>query len=118
MKDVTTENFWTFELGVGDGVDIPIYVIDGFMQRDQFNQQHQNIHTFYRPGVVIAQCTFVSEKFSDAGIKCNYAFDKFSQACRETVSRFRYLAKNNISQPYITQKDFIPSNNYPDGNPG
>ena len=37
MKDVTTEKFWTFELGVGDGFDVSIYVIVGFMQRDQFN---------------------------------------------------------------------------------
>ena len=27
MKDVTTENNWTFELGMGDGIDIPIYVV-------------------------------------------------------------------------------------------
>ena len=51
MKDVTTENNWTFELGVGDGVDIPIYVVVRFMQRDQFNQQHQNNDTFHRPSV-------------------------------------------------------------------
>ena len=41
MKVVTTENNWTLELSVGDGIDIPIYVLVGFMQRDQFNQQHQ-----------------------------------------------------------------------------
>ena len=29
MKDVTTENNSTFELGVGDGIEIPIYVIVG-----------------------------------------------------------------------------------------
>ena len=45
-KDVTTENNWTFELGVGDGIDIPIYLVVRFMQRDQFNQQHQNNDTF------------------------------------------------------------------------
>ena len=48
MKDVTTETNWTFELGVGDGIDIPIYVLVGFMQRDQFNQQHQKNDKFYR----------------------------------------------------------------------
>ena len=118
MKDVTTENNWTFELGVGDGLDVPIYVIVGFMQRDQFNQQHQNNDTFYRPSVVNAQCIIGSEKFPDAGINCNYAIDKFSQAYGEIVSCFRHLAKDNILQPYITQKDFITSNNYPDYNPG
>ena len=54
MKDVTTENNWTFELGLGYGVDIPIYVIVGFKQRDQVNQQHRNNYTFYRPSVLNA----------------------------------------------------------------
>ena len=31
MKDVTTENNWTFELGVGEDIDIPLYVIVRFM---------------------------------------------------------------------------------------
>ena len=118
MKDATTENNRTFELGVGDGIDIPIYVIVGFMQRDQFNQQHQNNDTFYTPSVVNAQCIIGSEKFSDAGISCNYAIDQCSQAYGEIVSCFRHLARNNILQPYITRIDFITSNNYPDGNPG
>ena len=46
MKDVTVEKNWIIELGVADGIDIPIYVIVGFMQRGQFNQQHQNNDTF------------------------------------------------------------------------
>ena len=32
MKDVTIENNWTFELGVGDGIDVPIYVGIGIIQ--------------------------------------------------------------------------------------
>ena len=36
MKNKTTENDWTFEPGVGDGVDIPVYVLAGFLQKDQF----------------------------------------------------------------------------------
>ena len=87
------------------------------MQRDQFNQQHQN-NTFYRPGVINAQCTVGSTKFPDVGKNCNYANDKYSQAYGEYVSCFGYLAKDNILQPCITQKHFIASNNYPDGNPG
>ena len=54
MKDVTNENNCIFELGVGNGFDVPIYVKIGFMQRDQFNQQHQKNDTFYRPSVVNA----------------------------------------------------------------
>ena len=46
MKGVTTENNWFFNLGVGEGIDIPTYIIAGFMQRGQFNQQHQNKDLF------------------------------------------------------------------------
>ena len=78
MKDVTTENIWSFELGVEDGIDVTIYVIAGFVQRDQFIQQHQKNDTFYRPSVVNAQCIIGGEKFPDAGINCIYAIDKYS----------------------------------------
>ena len=118
MKDVTDENYWIFELGVGDGFDIPIYVVVGFMQRDQFNQQHQNNDTFCRPSVVNGQGFIGSEKIPDAGTNCNYAIDKFSQAYAEVVPCFRHLAKDIILLPYITQKDILTSNNYPDRNPG
>ena len=46
MKGVTIENVWFFELGVGDGIDLPIYVIVGFMQIYQFNQQYQKMIRF------------------------------------------------------------------------
>ena len=63
------------------------------------------------------QCIIGSEKFTDAGRACNYAIDKKSQAYGEIVSCFRHLAKDNILQPFITQKDFITIY-YPDANPG
>ena len=107
LKGVTTENNWTFELGVGERIDIPIYVIVGIMQRDHLNQQHQNKDTFYRPSVVNAQCNISSEKLPDAGISCNYAIDKYSQAYGEIVSCFRHSAKDNILQPYILQRKKI-----------
>ena len=66
MKDITPKNIWTFELGVGEGIDVSIFIKDGFMQRDQFNQQHENKDTFYRTSVVNAQCKICSSKFSDA----------------------------------------------------
>ena len=118
MKVVTTEKFWTCELGVGDGIDVPIYVIVGFKQKDQFNQQHQYVDVSNRLSVVIAQCIIGSQKFPDAGINCNYAFDKYSQAYGEINSCFRHLSEDNTLQPYIKQKDFITSNNYPDCKPG
>ena len=41
------------------------------MQRDQFNQQHQNNDTFQRLSLVKAQCNIGSEKFAGAGVNCN-----------------------------------------------
>ena len=55
MRDVTTENNWNFELGVRSGIDIPFFVIVGFIQRDQCTQQHQNNDTFYRRSVLNAE---------------------------------------------------------------
>ena len=78
MNDVTTENNWTCELGVGDGIDIPVYVIVVFLQRDQFDQQRQNNDTLYRLSVVNAQCIIGSKKFPDARKNCNHAIDKYS----------------------------------------
>ena len=65
-----------------------------------------------------AQCNNGSEKFHYDELNCNYAFDKCSEANGEIVSVFKKLATDIILQPYITQKHFITSNKYPDGNPG
>ena len=93
MKNGNTENVWTFELGVGDGIDIPIYLIFGFMHRVQFNQQHKNYITFWRLSVVNALCIIRSEKYRDGGLNCNCAVDKYSQAFGEIVSCFRHKLK-------------------------
>ena len=60
---------------MGDGIDIPIYVRVGFMERGLFNQQHQFNDRFYRRSLVKAQCIFVSENFPDARLNCNCAID-------------------------------------------
>ena len=104
LKYVSTQNIWIFDLGVGDVIDIPAYVAVGFMQRDQFNEQHDNNATVYRPNVVNGQCITGSEKYPDAGINCNYAIDEYSQAYGEIFSCFGNLANDKDLQPYITQK--------------
>ena len=65
-NDVLTENIWTFGLVVQNGFDVPIFMIVWYMQRGHFNQQNQNSDTFYRPTVVIAQCSIGSEKYRGA----------------------------------------------------
>ena len=93
-------------------------MIVGFMQRNQFIQQNQNNVTFYRPFVLNAQAIIGSGKFPDASIYCNYAIDKNSQAYGGIGTSFRHLAKDDFLQSYITQKDFVTSNVYPDCNSG
>ena len=41
MKDAPTEENLIFDLDVGNGFNVPIFEKVGFMQRNQFNQQHQ-----------------------------------------------------------------------------
>ena len=62
------------------------------MQRNQFNQQHQNNDTFHRPNVANAQWTNGSENYPDAGIFCKYATNKYSLAYGDIISCFRLLA--------------------------
>ena len=55
-KYVTTGRHWAFQLRVQSGIDVPIFVLVDFMQREQFNQKQQKNDAFYWPTVVNAQC--------------------------------------------------------------
>ena len=54
MKEVNTQNLWSFELGTQEGVNVPIYIIVGFQQQDRQNSQNENNDTFYRPPVTLS----------------------------------------------------------------
>ena len=34
-KELNTRNFWIFELGTQEGINVPIWIIVGFQQRDR-----------------------------------------------------------------------------------
>ena len=63
-------------------------------------------------------CNFEGKKYPDAGIIFNYVIDNFLEAYWESVCGFRYIAKENILQGYLTQIVIKTSKNYPGGNPG
>ena len=67
----------------------------------------QNDGTFYRTTVIYAQC-FIGrgkiEKYRVAGMNCNYAIHKSSEAYKQTVSCFRHLAEDTVIQLYIAKK--------------
>ena len=46
MKEVKSQNFWTFELGTQEGINVPIWIIVGFQQSDRQHDQNLNNDTF------------------------------------------------------------------------
>ena len=113
MKEVNTQNLWTFELGTQEGINVPIWIFVAFQQNDRQNDQNLNNETFYRPLVTSAQCIIGTEKYPDSGILLNYNDDDYSQGYGQIKDAFKALTKDNFLQQYISEHDFRSSN---DGN--
>ena len=52
MKEVNTQNFWTFELGTQEGINIPTWIFVVFQQNDRQHDQNLNNDTFVRLPVI------------------------------------------------------------------
>ena len=113
MKEVNTQNLWTFELGTQEGINVPIWIFVAFQQSDRQNNQSLNSDTFYRPPVTSAQCIIGTEKYPDSAILLNYNDDDYSQGYGQIKEAFKALTKVDILQSYISEHDFRSSN---DGN--
>ena len=111
MKEVNTQNFWTFELGTQEGVNVPIWVVVAFQQQDRQHDQTLNNDTFYRMPVTSAQCIIGTEKYPDSATLLNYDDDDYSQGYGQIKEAFKALTKDNILQPYISEDDFRSDNN-------
>ena len=61
-EDVEQRDKKNFELGVREGIGLPIYVIVGIQQEERLNNQLIDIDSFYRPRIIFAQCKIGSEK--------------------------------------------------------
>ena len=46
MKEVSTQNLWSFELGTKEGINVPLWIIVGFQQSERQNDQNLNNDTF------------------------------------------------------------------------
>ena len=114
MKEVNTQNLWTFELGTQEGINVPMWIFVAFQQNDRQNDQYLNNNNFYRPLVTSAQCIIGTEKYPDSGILLNYNDDEYSQIYGHNKEAFRALTKDNILQPYISEHDFRSSNDVDD----
>ena len=42
MKEVNTQNFWSCERGIQEGINFPIWIIVGFQQSDRQDNQNLN----------------------------------------------------------------------------
>ena len=110
MKEVNTQNLWNFELGTQEGINLPIWIIIGFQQQGRQNSQNENNDTIYRPPVTSAQCIIGTEKYPDSRILLNYDDDNYNQGYGPIKEAFRALTKDDILQPYISDRDFRSSN--------
>ena len=110
MKEVNTQNLWTFELGTQEGINVPIWMFVAFQQNDRQNDKNLNNDTFYRPLVTSAQCIIRTEKYPDSGILLNYNDDGYSQGYEQIKEAFQALTKDNLLQPYKSEHDFRSSN--------
>ena len=113
MKEVNTQNLWTFELGTQECINVPIWIFVAFQQNDRQNDQNLNNDTFYRPLVTSAQCIIGTEKYPDSSILLNYNDDDYSQGYGQIKEAFKALTKDNLLQQNISEHDYRSSN---DGN--
>ena len=110
MKEVNTQNFWTFELGTQEGINVPIWIYVFLQQSDRQHEQNLNNYTFYRMPVTSAQVVIGTEKNTDNSILLNYNDDDYSQSFGQIQEAFRTLTKDNTLQPCISEDDFRSSN--------
>ena len=95
MKEVNAQNFWTFELGAQENVNVPIWIFIAFQQMERQNDQNLNNDTFYRMPVTSAQCIIGTEKYPDNSILLNYDDDDYSQGYGQIKEAFIALTKDN-----------------------
>ena len=110
MKEVNTQNFWTFELGTQEGINIPTWIFVAFQQNDRQHDQNLNNDTFVRLPVISAQVVIGTKRYPDSGILLNYDDDYYSQGYGQIKEAFRALTKDDMLQPYKTEDDFRSSN--------
>ena len=89
MKEVNTQNFWTFELGTQEGINNPTRIFVGFQQNDRQNDQILNNDTFVRLPVISAQVVIGTERYPDSGNLLNYDDDDYSQGYGQIKEAFR-----------------------------
>ena len=110
MKEVNTQNFWTFELGTQESINIPTWIFVAFQQNDRQHDQNLNNDTFVRLPVISAQVVIGTERYPDSAILLNYDDDDYSQGFGRMKEAFKALTKDDMLEPYISEDYFRSSN--------
>ena len=62
-----------------EDMNVPIWIIIGFQQRDWQDSHNLNNDTFCRIPITSAQCIIGTEKYADCGVLLNYDDEDYSQ---------------------------------------
>ena len=111
MKEVITQNLWTFEMGAQESKNVPFFTFISFQQKGRQNSQKLNIDTSYRPPVTSAQSIIGTEKYPVSAMLLNYDDDDYSQGYGQIKEAFRFFTKHDMLQRYKSDNDFRSSNN-------
>ena len=72
MKEVKTQNLWTFKLGTQKSISVPPWIFVVFQQMDGQNDQDLNNDTFVRLPVISAQLVIGTKRYPDTAILLKY----------------------------------------------
>ena len=114
MGEISTQIFWIFELGRQEGLNVPIWMIVGFQQRDWQDCQKFNNDTFYKPLVTSAECIIRTESYPDSGKFLNEDDEYYSLNYGQIKEAFRVLTIDDMLKQNISDNDFRSSNNIND----
>ena len=110
MEEVNNQNAWKFELGSRENMNVPIWIIIGFQQRDRQDSQNMNNDPFCRLPVTSCQYIIGLEKYPDSGLLINYDDNEYSQVYSQIKEAFRASTKNDILQPFLSDENLGSSN--------
>ena len=110
IKELNTQNLWSFELGTQEEINVPICFIVGFQQSDRQNDQNLNNDSFSRPPVTSAQCFIGTEKYPDTAILLNYNDYDFSEGYGLIKQAFKDLTKDDMLEPCRGDNDYRSNN--------
>ena len=89
MKEVNSQNHWSFELSRQKSKNFPLCITIGYKQRDRHVPQNLNKDTFCMLPFTGTQCIIGTEKYPDAGKISKYDDDDYNLGFRQIKEAFR-----------------------------